>query len=97
MERENERSLRLRNEEKKRMLEEVDGPVLIGRYDDYYMAENVREYFSHISRKTENIVRTVNGKKIYHVVMPYLSNQVTWMKFISALVDRKMRWALWEG
>lgn len=97
MERENERSLRLRTDEKKRMLEEVEGAVLIGRYDDYYMAEKVRDYFSNVSRKVENIVKTVDGKKMYHVVMPFLENKVTRMKFISTVVDRKMRWELWES
>ncbi|MBA4293766.1 hypothetical protein C0431_12460 [bacterium] len=97
MERDNEKGMRLRNEEKKRMLEEVKEPVLIGKYEDYYMAENVREYFAHISQKVENRVKTVSGKRVYHVVMPYLENKVAWMKFISAVIDRKMRWSIWEN
>ena len=28
----------------------------------------------------ENIVKTVDGKKMYHVVMPFLENKVTRMK-----------------
>lgn len=71
--------------------------VLIGRYTDCYMAENVKEYFHHVSNKVENIVRTVDGKRVYHVVMPYLENRVTWMKFISALINRRMRWEIWEN
>lgn len=92
----NKEDLKRREEAKKKMLEEVTGPVLIGRYSDYYMAENVKEYFHHVSNKVENIVRTIDGKRVYHVVMPYLENRVTWMKFISALINRRMRWEIWE-
>lgn len=87
----------VREEAKKKMMEEATGPVMIGRYTDYQMAENVKEYFYHISPKVENIVRTVDGKRIYHVVMPYLENKVTWMKFVSAVVNRRMRWEPWEN
>lgn len=93
---ENREDFRKRETAKKKMLEEVTSAVLIGSYTDYYMAENVKEYFRHVSSKVENIVRTVDGKRVYHVVMPYLENKVTWMKFISALIDRRMRWEIWE-
>lgn len=94
---ENKEDLLKREAAKKKMLEEVTDAVLIGRYTDYYMAENVKEYFRHVSNKVENIVRTVDGKRVYHVVMPYLENRVTWMKFISALINRRMRWEIWEN
>lgn len=86
-----------RTADKAKILEELTGDVVIGSYDHFKNAEGVKDYFKNIHSKCQVVSRRAEGKLTYHVVMPFIQNKVTRMKFISAMVDRRMRWGHWIG
>lgn len=88
---------RKRTEEKARVLEEAKGDILIGRYVHFAQAETVKDYFKNIHSKCQIISEKIDGELTYSVVMPFIQNKVTWMRFISAMVDKRMRWEHWQG
>lgn len=86
-----------RTEDKATIFKELDGDVVVGSYDHFKNAETVKDYFKNIHSKCQISTTREAGRLVYHVVMPFIENKVTRMKFISAMVDRRMRWGHWRA